>query len=802
MSTLPLEHTQTRSGRILQGPMLTRRAGLAANRLNLSNPQADATALQLHQTQLELLTVGAQLSELLYELVPRLGSDKKLRREVLAVRRATQLHQPPLPAADFAQRLEDAAVAKNLLTVLHAWSGCAERVQQLNLRLHAETTAGIELAGSRLEDLRADRDFLGAVADASPDFAANPGTSDLSDIARRETRSIVNYAARAARKTSPFGQLTTVSLTGVEPRGKRQAVIDQGYVDAWLTSLSRTEATAGIFTYRVLDTGGIDPMAEPVPLPQVEVYGNITWKTAHPCVLRGYGPTLKRLQEHHGDWSLASLFEVIGGVDPFASFVRFLEAGILHPIAPWDYQQTNTWNVLLEFVNQRAPRSTAAADLNTLDTKLKRYLEAGGSERAIAKNALTAAAEQLLAARLVPVDRRKFQVYVDVASSQCPEPPAPRVDEALHHVLQELQSRISRRGSYQHLVQRFREDFGTGGQCGNAWRWLSQIGADQALQSQLRQTHGVGTGTAMALGPSMPLPNIAMTFQSTDAQDSAAVINQTHSGTGSLAARFAHVLDSTREQLLAWAKTLASGREAVEFVPSHEVNGLQAVSRGTLPRLGMPSDFPSQDADSSIALDRLEVHHDPDTDSLVLRTAGGKPLVPLYMGIVPAHLLSGTDRLLSVLADPWLLPRLGEAPFAKLDDPDRVHYTARGTHHGMVLRRARWTVPLAQLPDLNVSPVQLLASMAQWRHAHGIPVEVYARVIRAQPSMAAADRKPMWLDLTSAHCLALLQASLPTDALGVSLVEALPNAEDIAQGGGHAIEQLGFYALEPLPLSD
>lgn len=802
MSTLPLATPRVHAGGIVQGPMLTRRAGLAVNRLNLGNPQADATAHQLHQTQLEMLEYGTQLSELLYGLVPQLGTAKKLRREVLAVRRRTQLHEPSLPAAGFAQRLKDAAAGHDVLAALNAWSTCAERVQHMRLLLHAETTAGVEQAGRRLEALRADQEFLGAVADASPDFAANPGTSNLADPARRETRSILTYAARAARKTSPFGNLTTVSLAGTEPRGSHQAVIDQGYVAAWLTSLSRTESTAALFTYRVVNTGGFDPVKEPVPLSQVEVYGNITWKTSPVCPLRGYGPTLKRLQEHRGDWSLASLFEVIGGVDPFANFIRFLEAGLLNPIAPWNYQQTNTWEALVAFVTQGAPRSPAALALQEIDEKLNVYLAANGTARAVAKNDLIATAEHALAARHVPVDRRRFQVYVDVASNHSPTPPASRVEQAMHAVLGEIQSRIHRRSSYQILVQRFCDDFGTGGHCSNAWRWLTQIGQDEALKLQLRRNHGVGASSSMPLGPSMPLPNIAMTFQSTGTQDSVGVINQSHSGTGSLAARFAHVLDSTREQLQAWATTLASGRQVVEFVPSYEVNGLQAVSRGTLQRIAMPSDFPSQDLDLPIAMDDVELHHDPSTDSLVMRTASNDPLVLLYMGIVPAHLLSGTDRLLCILADPWLLPRLGEAAIARLDDSERVHYTKRAAHHGMILHRARWTVPLHCLPDLKTTPVQLMTAMAQWRRAHGIPAQVYARVIRARPSMAAADRKPMWLDLTSAHCLALLHASLPADALGISLVEAVPDTADIAQGGGHATEHLGFYALEPLPPSD
>lgn len=780
------------------GPQLVRRAGLPVSRLELSQNQAAKTASALAVARNHLRISGAELGDHLFDLVPQLGQDKALRRAVLALRRNTLRADPPPLELHLLQQLRDAGADQAMLHALEVWNTARTHVGELQESLRDQTTDGIERSTQVLAELRQDPWFLGSVADSSEDFAAHPGRDALSP-GTRQARSMLTYAARMARKTSPFGRLTTVGLVGSAPHSAPRAIIDQGYLLAWVDSLARDESTAHLFEYAVLDPAGSDPVREAILVPQVSVHAQFIWKTSEPTNLRELGQTLRRLRSSSGPFTFKQLLALLGGDDPFATLVRYLESGLLFPIAPWSYTEQDRWSRLVNLVSRRAANSTAASALSNIDELFEQYQQAQGSARGRLKADLVHEAESVLATRGVPVDRRQFKVYLDVPTEQVPSALPKSASQALEPMLAELGTRIQRSAAYRHLVQRFCKEFGVGGQCPNSWRWLAAVGLDSSWTAHPATTELPVKTVPTPLGPSMPLPNVAIALQAPERPDAAVVVNQCHAGSGSLAARFTGVLPELRLQLRAWATVLAHGGEPVEFVPSHEVNGLQAVSCGTLRRIARPDDFPLQDTDSSelpLSLTKLVLRHDEHSDSLVLQTPDAVPVVPLYMGIVPSHLLHGIDRVLSVLADPWKMPRPGEPALAHLSDPLQLMHHPRVAQGSLVLRRARWSVPVGQLPELVGTAEQQLEAWTQWRLKHGIPTEVFVKLTRVTPTWSAADRKPLWVDLTSVHCLSLLCALLDEQSSGMVFTEALPDGADLAHTGGHAQEYLLFKAFD------
>lgn len=781
--------------RVQFGPHMARVAGLESTRLAIGCPLAAATAAEIHEIEELVLAAGQETGELLFRLVPSLDQDKGLRREVLALRRETKRESPRIDESVI-NRIAVAGADHNTLRALHAWNSLANKAKSLRERFSDEVHSEVQQANEVLQRLRADEGFLTAVADSSPSFAANPGDGTLSP-GRRDTRTVLSYASRAARKTSPFGRLTTVSLAGAgaSKQQAEAAVVSQSYVHAWLWVLARDEETSALFQFELLDTGGFDPVAEAVSIPELITHGDIVWKTSSRASLRGFAEVWNALQAHGNRWDLPPLLAAIGGSDPFATFMRFLEAGILYPVAPWDYKEPNAWRVLADLVEDNAPQSRAAGEIAELSERISLYLASSGSRRGTLKTDLAAHAEQFLARRGVPEDRRRFQIYLDVAETAVDTTLPGATSKSLESFGAELAARIQQRASYPLLVARFVETYGVSGKCSEAWRWLVEAAHDQGFYAQLQALHHRAGDVAARLGPSMPLPNTAVAFQTSEDPYAALIINQSHAGTGSVMARFAHVLDGSDGQLKQWASVLAHGGSAVEFVPSFEVNGLQSVSKGSLRRLVRPDDFPMKSALDEVTMTSMVIRHDVETDSLVFYAPDGETIVPLYMGIVPSHLLSGVDRLLATIADPWLLPRPGDAPFSRLEDQQRVVARPRKDLDGVVLSRAHWSVPLGELPTLSGTDEELVRNWTVWRRNQGIPSEVFVRFVRSTQSFSPADRKPIWVDLTSAHALSALCTALPKDALGVRLTEALPTGASLESQGDRAVEHLLFMTF-------
>lgn len=782
--------------RVQFGPHMTRVAGLESSRLAIGCPLAAATAAEVHEFEELLLAAGKDAGELLFQLVPSLDQDKILRREVLALRRETKRESPRIDALVIG-RIAAAGADHKTMRALHAWDSLNTRITLLRERFSAEVQVEVQRANDALQQLRADEGFLTAVADSSPSFAANPGDGSLSP-GRRDTRTVLSYASRAARKTSPFGRLTTVSMAGADA-GKQKTeavVVTQSYVHAWLWALARDEQTAALFQFELLDTGGFDPETEAVSIPEISTHGDFVWKTSSSASLRGFAQVWNALRLHGNRWDLTTLLAVIGGSDPFATFTRFLEAGILYPVAPWDYKERHAWRVLADLVEHNSPKSRAAGEIAELSERISIYLASSGRRRGMLKSDLVAHAEDLLARRGVPKAQSRFQIYLDVTENAVDTTLPEATCKSLESLGSELAVRIRQRASYPLLVARFVEAYGNAGECSEAWRWLVETARDQAYCTQLQALHHRAADGGARLGPSMPLPNIAVAFQASDDQDAALIINQSHAGTGSVMSRFAHVLDGSDRQLRQWTSVLAHGNSAVEFVPSFEVNGLQSVSKGTLRRLVRPNDFPMKNTPDEVTMTSLIIRHDVETDSLVFCAPNGELIVPLYMGIVPSHLLSGVDRLLATLADPWMLPRPGDVPFSRLEDPQCVVAKPRKALNGVILSRAQWSVPLGELPILSGTDEELVREWTVWRRNQGIPSEVFTRFVRSTPSFSPADRKPIWVDLTSAHAISALCASLPNDALGIRMTEALPTGASLESQGDRAVEHLLFMTFD------
>jgi len=773
---------------------IDRVAGLAVERVALGLAEADALAARLDDLEQLLLAEGERAGDALHALVPLLDDDRALRRTALAVRRRTRSEAP---GPD--ERIDALLVALSAHGIdpspLRQWAALAAEHAALAVEYSAAVSTGVAAASRRLEALREDPELLTAIADASPDFAAAPGRDPLLP-GRHAGRSLLAYAGRAARKTSPFGTLTTVGLAGDPAPRASTVAVTHAYAAAWLDVLARDERAAHAFEVEPLDTGGLDPASEPVGVPALLESPDVVWRRTLRVPLRG--GVLERLQPL-GRVPLRVLLDAIGGDDPFASYVRFLDSGLLRVVAPWSYGERGGLDALAACLSVSAPAHPATALLTGIAADARRVTALEGRERGRARAAVRDRAEQSLRAAGADPARSRFEVYVDAAPSAPVADPPPGIRSELERYRASLGRLVRRSPAYDALVAAFVAAHGVGGTAPSAWRWLLAAGSDEALTTalataRLRASDGPDERPR---GRSMPRPSAALAVQIAHGDEPLLVVNQLLGGQGGLVSRFAPLHAGLAPRLAARAHRLAAGALPLEIVPSWDVNGMQSAASGILPRLRLPVDQPVAGAPSGdVDLADIALHHDPVSDSLELLAPGGRAIALFYLGLVPSHLHSGVERLLTVLADPWLLPRAGAPAFASLADAEQVVATPRRVNGSIVTRRATWSVPRAALPAPTEDDAELLRSFGRWRRSHSLPDEVFVRCVRQHFPGDPVSRKPVPVDLRSPHALRMLAALVTPDVAGLEITEALPAAGQL----GHVDDEGGHRAVEHLLL--
>lgn len=775
-------------------------AGLNTDRLRIAMPETDELAVRLETMAAEVDALREPVSELLFALVPQLDGDKELRRAALGARRQTQKPAPkPLDAAAtdaLAERLGDPDDRARL----RRWAELLDEHAVVTADASATFERELAAATDTLEALRADEEFLTAVADASPAFAAAPGKSSLTPT-RHTTRSILAYAGRSAFKPSPFGRLTRVGYAqGTTAPDREVAEISHSYAAAWLDVIARDEYGCHALEVEALDTAGLDPREAPIAVGHLSESADFVWRRTATVQLRGESELLDTLRQL-GRVSVHELLVQIGGEQAFDTYLQLLDTGLLRPVAPWNASDHAALETLCERLESAVPLHPIAAELRGILGDTRVMLRARGRERGRIRAELQRTAERALASRGVGKGRRRFEVYLDVAPREVARPLPSTLVPELDAFAAECAPK-ARTGAYRIVVDDFVARYGVGGTAPSLWAWLTRAGLDDGLQQRFTSGEASApdvTSRSLPRGASMPRPSAVIALQLAEGNEPLAVINQILPGQGGLVTRFSRLHDGPdglgggiRDR----AEALTAPAVPFEVVPSADVNGMQAAAAGTLAPLVWPTAQPvTEHPADAVRVDELRASHDPASDSIVITDARGTVRAPLYLGLVPAHLGDGPERILSVLADPWHRPRVGMPVYPILGDAEEVRQFARRQAGGLVLRRAAWTVPLGQLPEHPGDSAALLRAVGAWRRAHGMPSEVFVRVVRTRMSLEPNARKPVWIDLRSAHAIEHLFSLGDDETAGFEFTEALPASDEHPRGGDgrrRAVEHLVF----------
>jgi hypothetical protein len=269
------------------------------------------------------------------------------------------------------------------------------------------------------------------------------------------------------------------------------------------------------------------------------------------------------------------------------------------------------------------------------------------------------------------------------------------------------------------------------------------------------------------------------------------VLNRIYAGGGCTFGRFAHLYDGAAQQPVqqllrsSLDQLHGAGVMLAELQGGHDSN-LNLHPLLTEAELVLPGERGSAGAGQRIALAELQIRHDAARDQLYLYCERlQKRIVPLYLGMLYPLILPELQTLLLHFAPPAILRT--DVFAGRAADSDAIVRLPRLRYRQVVLERARWLVPAAQLPQRagGESDYRYLRRLSAWRQEAGLPRQAYVKILGT--AVAGANQqiggygfgnKPVYIDFHQPLCLGLFE-HLMTDARGrVQFTECLPDAAD------------------------
>ncbi|MBV2153702.1 lantibiotic dehydratase [Kitasatospora sp. SUK 42] len=785
---------------------LDRYCGLSAGTLSLSEPVRRRLAGHA-EAEADLVAAATSLGDAIFPLVP--SADQGARRQLLKIRRTT--HRGGRLSPEDVAFLDGAGVPG---AATEAWLGAREELSRRAAGLQ-EAVSGC--AAETAATLRAHLDSgpLGlSFPLIAPHLPADPADRDLAP-GGRTSRTVLGYLVQATLKPSPRGRLTTVALhpaTDQAPSERSGTTVAIGFVHSLFAELAATPRFAEGFRY-----------APAYPVPSGEgaasvVLGSLTdtsgflWSTERIVDARLYRAEL----DEAGARPPAALAP--------GRLARYVRTGMLVPVVPWEAgSRTPLLDLAAALLDSTAEDAVElAGTLTALDGDVRAVATADPAERRRILAGIRTRADQLSDHCGAPRWTAQL-VHEDGAGADLVGPLPTAVDTDLRTVAATLRPHLVRSHIYDAVLQAFRDRHGVGGRCPDAAAFFLRLQADSTFRSAFRRarTRDLAADPAeraeragLPVGRTSAPPSAAVLYQLA-AEDSGAahrgdyrmVVNQYGSALGGLVTRFGGVLgeEAVANAQLGWLRALFPGCDVRAFTVSGHVNNLQHAGAGHLPEIHWPAERQQRTADS-IGFEQLVLRHDATTDTLEFEDSSGRPVAPVYTGIVPAQLATGAARLALAVLDPWI----DVSPLTRNNHPflraqaltahgSEVVRTPRTSVGRVVVQRARWVLPASSfpVPERDESTTAHLLRLDRWRRDRQLPHEVFFLALGSDP-LDASRRKPMWLDFASPHSVAAA-LRLIAGAHTLRIEEALPGRDEVwvaGPDGPRSCEHISFLAWD------
>src|SRR5262249_1775789 len=155
----------------------------------------------------------------------------------------------------------------------------------------------------------------------------------------------------------------------------------------------------------------------------------------------------------------------------------------------------------------------------------------------------------------------------------------------------------------------------------------------------------------------------------------------------------------------------------------------------------------------------LRLRADATDQTLHFVDRSGRVVAPCYLGLVPPLNFRNALGLLLFLIDPWVCD--AEAGLRRAfsqslpPPPSAIEFYPRREVERVVLRRARWRLPVSEIPKRRGGEAEFdfFVRIQRWRDEHGFPDTVFISLERDAMELDPKLRKPVWVNFASPHSL-------------------------------------------------
>ncbi|MCT1395251.1 lantibiotic dehydratase family protein [Microbacterium sp. p3-SID338] len=592
-------------------------------------------------------------------------------------------------------------------------------------------------------------------------------------------RAAYKYVVRAALKPSPFASLARVGVLGIASRD-RVARVPAHVLHGFVEAAARTMALHSAWSYRRAEFTGND-----VVLQHWRNSGGFLWPFEETIAADVLGEDWRDLSQ----WSAGTHDELVAVTGATESRTRrWLHQGLIRVVTPWEMEGGDPLAATIARLAASGPSASDPLEmLEAVATALSSLPSEGDSRSARLRFASSRMHE---AFRAVGEDYAGAVISEDAGIPRVsPEGNFPASIQDLGF----LRDYMFTSHMYLVMVEAFVRLHGRGGTAASARGFLMACARDARAQQELasaKQTDAsVRSGdvrdASLPQIRSVVPPTLAVMYQREAASESI-VINQITEGLGGLVSRFAHLGANGAEELRATIRRrvedLVGSADVYEFVPAASGNSAQFLSQGVFRPLTWDGLGEASDGDDRVSFDDLAVRHDVDTNSLRF-SLRGHPVVPVYMGLVPAWQVQGAQGLACLLMNPWIertpVSELNH-PLFKQDIAAQHRHMPRASIGNAVVRRETWHFLVSDLPVPGAEYDRATSVLAfdRWRRSQGMPEEVFAAPVGRSGDVV---HKPMWVRFSSLRSLDVLLSMVKRQEY-VRFQEVLPARTAYADG--------------------
>ncbi|MYN04199.1 hypothetical protein GTP41_19070 [Pseudoduganella sp. DS3] len=629
---------------------------------------------------------------------------------------------------------------------------------------------------------------------------------------RRLQATLLDFAMRAAFKTSPLSSFTLVAVARWQEGagagcdlGARTARLALRFNHSlllhvleavWRSPQSLGDAFPLVLNPTIRREDGVLHWQQ---LARTDAGHGKFWGAGHPqrsvplsAPLQAFLSTVAALD---APFTLASATQALARVLPAqhaAEARQFVETmlalNLLHPQWP-RYQQDDALSDLLRLAPALAAPGGAAllAAGAQMQAQARPYEQADLAQRVALRQGIETAAADMAGALGASLPRAPL-FFEDCSIGGAPLQACPQRWSA---VLDDLQAWLALQplfdpdtAAQSWLAQRFIARYGAEGVCGDIEGFLcgletgplSPTPAMQALKHQVLDTMLANGGRldpswCRAQAEHLPAPvrrrGVSQVFfgqrTDNDAAPRGFVLNRVYGGSSMLLSRF---LDELPEDELDGVRRYI-GRRAPHG-KYLELPGVFGFNGNLHPRLSdgevlLPGAQPGRAGVARHSLAALRLVYNAATDRLDVLDAGGVAHELYYFGFLQVRNLPAPYRWLARNASP--VPELWQLLHQHVAGSDsevvQLPRVASGT---VVVARRTWIIPRTCWPDPHGPLPAFARAVHALRCRQGLPNQVFARF----------DGKPFYLDLGSPPHLRLLAAALRSSSAAACIQEALP----------------------------